>query len=168
MVEDVVAAYPLMRGAGLMLISVGLGFLIAWFSGSRWYVPAIAGAVVGFTCTGFAGVFEPRLPAPTVLQTTALVLSIVVEAALIVFVVRRYSAEQQRLILAVLAAVGIHFFIMIPSLGPSVAVLGTLTVLNAAAGWYFPGRLNWRVAGCIDSALKIAVGTWMFVNTTTL
>jgi hypothetical protein len=62
MVDEAVAAYPLMRGAGLMLVYVGLGFLAAWFSGSRWYLPAIAGAILGLTCTGLAGLFAPPLP----------------------------------------------------------------------------------------------------------
>lgn len=89
-----------------------------------------------------AGLFAPPLPKPTPLQTTALVLAIVVEAALIVLVVRRHAATQERLILAVLAAVGAHFFVMIPSLGPSIALLAALTVLNAAAGWHWPSQFS--------------------------
>jgi len=142
MVNEAVTAYPLMRGGGLMLICIGIGFLVAWFSGSRWYVPAVIGAV--------------------------LVLAIVVETVLVVLVIRRYAADQERLILAVLMAVGVHFFIMIPSFGPAIGALAVLTVANSLAGWHWHKRLSWRLVGCVDSGLKIAVGSWMFLTTVEL
>jgi hypothetical protein len=168
MVNEAVTAYPMMRGGGLMLICVGVGFLIAWFSGSRWYVPAIVGAVLGLISTGLAGLFSPPLAAPSGLQIGALVLAILVETVLIILVVRKYGAEQERLILAVLLAVGAHFFIMIPSFGPAIGALAVLTVANALAGWRWPRRLPWRLVACIDSGIKIAVGSWMFLTTTDL
>ncbi|MCE2723582.1 MAG: DUF6609 family protein [bacterium] len=168
MVNEAVTAYPLMRGGGLMLICIGIGFLVAWFSGSRWYVPAVIGAVLGLLSTGLAGTFSPPLPAPSSLQISALVLAIVVETVLVVLVIRRYAADQERLILAVLMAVGVHFFIMIPSFGPAIGALAVLTVANSLAGWHWHKRLSWRLVGCVDSGLKIAVGSWMFLTTVEL
>lgn len=149
-----------------MLMFIGVGFMVAWFSGSRWYIPAIAGAVLGLTATGFAGVFAPPLPKPTALQATALIASILVESILVFFAIRRFGDQQDKLVLAVLGAVGVHFFVMIPSLGPSIALLATLTTLNAAAGWKWSSRIHWQAVGCVDSTLKIGFGAWMFLATT--
>lgn len=166
--QELIRQYPMMRGGGLLLICVGLGFLAAWFVGRRWPVPALAGAVGGVTASGLAGLLPPPLPPPPAAHAAALVLAIVVEVGLILFVLRRFGDDEQRLILGILIAVGLHFFIMIPAFGRPMGWLAVLTVINGALAWRMPRQYP-RLPACVmDSLLKIGFGAWMVRATTAL
>jgi hypothetical protein len=156
--------FPLIRGGGLFLICVGLGFLLGWFYSRYWIALAITGFVAGFIASALSPLLQPSLGRPTWVQIAALVIAIVVEMFLIWYVVTRYSDGGERaLILSILLVVGLHFIIMGLAHGPLMTLLGIITVINALIGLRIAKSVSITVFGIIDSVLKIAFGLWMLV-----
>lgn len=155
--------FPLIRGGGLFVIFVGLGFLLGWCFPRRSIPLAIGGFVVGFVASGLS-VLLPPLGSPSVLQVGALVAAIILEIGLIYLVVTRLrGAGERTLTLGILLVVGVHFVVMGLAHGPLMALLGVATVVNAAMGlWIFP-KLPVRTLGIVDSLLKIGAGLWMLL-----
>lgn len=155
--------FPLIRGGGLFVIFVGLGFLLGWCFPRRSIPLAIGGFVAGFVASGLSALLPP-LGTPSVVQVGALVAAIILEMGLIYLVVTRLrGAGERTLTLSILLVVGVHFVIMGLAHGPLMALLGVATVVNAAMGlWIFP-NLPVRTLGIVDSLLKIGVGLWMLL-----
>ncbi|GAA4559187.1 DUF6609 family protein [Planotetraspora kaengkrachanensis] len=154
--------YPLIRGGGLFLIFVGLGFLLGWIVPKIWIPSAIAGGAVGLTASGLSALL-PSLGTPSIVQISALVFSFLVELGLIAFVLTRFKeADQRTQILAILLVVGLHFIIMGPAHGPLMALLGVVTVANALLGMRIIA-LPLRIFGVVDGLLKFGFGMVMLL-----
>ncbi len=154
--------FPMIRGGGLFLISVGFGFLIGWIFPRIWTTLAITGFVVGFVSSSLSGLIPPSLGVPTNLQIVALVIAIVVEIVLINLVIK-YTKDERERILWILFVVGSHFIIMGISFGPMIMGLGLMTMLNAWIGLKVFPATRLEIFGWIDSLLKVGLGMWMFL-----
>ncbi|MFJ2738644.1 DUF6609 family protein [Streptomyces sp. NPDC087440] len=160
--------YPLIRGGGLFLLCVGLGFLLGWIVQSRWVPFAIGGGVAGFVASGLSALL-PSLGSTSFVQIAGLVGSFVLEMGLIYLVVSRYQKQPEaerddrQLILRILFVVGLHFLTMGLAHGPLMTLLGALTSLNALIGLYVTRRAPVRVLGAGDAVLKLGFGAWMLL-----
>jgi hypothetical protein len=160
-------AIPGLRGVGLWLVCVGLGFAVGWCLGRWWFVPAIVGAALGGMLIPFANVFEPKLPGMGWSQAPWLLAAIAVEAVSIVWVIRHFSSDEDRLVRALLLAVAAHFVLMIPAFGWPMAAFTIASLLLAGLGWRARQHIP-RLPLCLaDSALKLGFGGWMVALTTT-
>lgn len=169
LVADGPHPFPLICGGGLFVICVGLGFLLGWFFPRRWIPLAIGGFVAGLVASGFSALLPPSLGSPTIPQIGALVAAIVVEMGLIYLVVARLRGRDDRtMLLGILLAVGAHFVIMGFAHGPLMALLGVVTVVNAAVDLWLLPKFPTRMFGITDSLLKIGVGLWMLLLYPTL
>lgn len=154
--------FPLIRGGGLFLIFVGLGFLIGWFLPQHWQPFAIAGFVLGFLASALSPLIPPPLGIPSFIQVGALILAIVVEVGMITYVTSRFAQSDERTqLLAILLVVGLHFIIMGFAHGPLMALLGSITSINAWLGLRVFTTTPLLTFGVIDSFLKIGFGLWM-------
>lgn len=154
--------FPLIRGGGLFLLFVGLGFLLGWII-PKWWVPlAIGGGITGIVASGLSALL-PSLGTPSWIHIAALVGSMVLEMGLIYLVVTRYKdAGERKLILAILFVVGAHFITMGAAHGPLIAILGVVTMGNAALGlWQV--RIPLRALGVTDALLKLGFGAVMLL-----
>jgi hypothetical protein len=153
---------PLIRGGGLFVICVGLGFLPGWIVPRVWLPCAIAGFVTGMVASAMSPALQPPLGDPSRLQVAALITAIVVEIVLTWYVVARFGGGNERtFILSILLVVGFHFIIVGPAHGLLMALLGLLTMLNAVIGMYSATSVPLQAFGIIDSMLKIGFGVWM-------
>lgn len=155
--------FPLIRGGGLFLICVGLGFLLGWLIPRWWIAFAGAGFALGIVASIYGAQLPPDLGSPTQLQVLAFYIAIAVEIVLIIAVNLRYKPDERKQILGVLFVVGLHFVIMGVTFGPIIALLGVLVMLNAGLGWRALTHVPIKRIGIIDSVLKIAFGVFMFV-----
>ncbi|MCG5219707.1 DUF6609 family protein [Streptosporangium soli] len=155
--------YPLIRGGGLFLIFVGLGFLLGWLIPKIWMPLAIGGFVTGLVASGLSALL-PSLGPPSLMHIAALVIAIIAEMGLIYLVLTKYrEADERTLILNILLVVGLHFIIMGLAHGPLIAILGVLVTLNAWIGLRFLPKVPLRALGMADGVLKIAFGLWMLL-----
>ncbi|MFF0739605.1 DUF6609 family protein [Streptomyces sp. NPDC004111] len=157
--------YPLIRGGGLFLLCVGLGFLLGWIFQRRWVPFAIGGGVAGFVASGLSALL-PSLGSPSFVQIAGLAGSFVLEMGLIYLVVTRYQKQQQderTLILSILFVVGLHFLLMGLAHGPLMTLLGVATSANALIGLYAAKRVPVRALGVTDALLKLGFGAWMLL-----
>ncbi|GII28894.1 DUF6609 family protein [Planotetraspora mira] len=154
--------YPLIRGGGLFLIFVGLGFLLGWTFPKVWIPFAIGGGAVGLTASGLSALL-PSLGTPSFIQIAALVFSFLVELGLIALVLNRYkNADQRTQILMILLVVGLHFIIMGVAHGPLMALLGVVSVANALLGLRTRALPIWTF-GVADGLLKFGFGLVMLL-----
>jgi hypothetical protein len=153
--------HPLIAGGGFFLMTVGVVLVVAESTPryrGRWLM-------MGFILGGWmaalgAGVGGPY-GLPTRLQVASLVIAIVVEMATITWVLKRFPAMPARdRTLVILLIVALHFFIMVPAFGGSIALLGLLCLGNVAWAHGRPGYHITAVAR-VDGVLKAAVGLWM-------
>ncbi|GAA0424941.1 hypothetical protein Acor_36810 [Acrocarpospora corrugata] len=153
--------FPLIRGGGIFLICVGLGFFLGLFFPRKWIPLAAGGFIVGFTGSGLSALL-PSLGTPSLLSIGALVAAVVFEVAVIVYLVRRLGdGDERRLTLSIMLVVGLHFAIMGPAHGPLIAALGVLTAVNAAIGLWAAPKAPITPFFLVDSVMKIAFGVWM-------
>ncbi|GAA0970713.1 hypothetical protein GCM10009555_020080 [Acrocarpospora macrocephala] len=151
--------YPLIRGGGIFLICVGLGFFLGLFFPRRWIPLAAGGFIVGFTGSGLSALL-PSLGTPSILNIAALVVAVAFEAAVIVYLVKKIGdSDERRLTLSIMLVVGLHFVIMGLAHGPLIAALGILTAINATIGLFTKTPI--KPFFLSDSLLKIAFGVWM-------
>ncbi|MFI5801703.1 DUF6609 family protein [Streptomyces sp. NPDC051561] len=187
--NDLPHPYPLIRGGGLFLLCVGLGFLLGWIFQSRWIPFAIGGGVAGFIASGLSALL-PSLGSPSFVQIAGLVGSFVLEMGLIYLVISRYQKQQglepekqqglepekqstqqdlkqqpdeRTLILTILFVVGLHFLTMGLAHGPLMTILGLATSANALIGLYVAKSLPVRALGVTDALLKLGFGAWMLL-----
>ncbi|WP_433543991.1 DUF6609 family protein (plasmid) [Streptomyces sp. CA-294286] len=90
---DVSHPYPLIRGGGLFLLFVGLGFLLGWIYQRRWIPLVIGGGVAGFAASGLSALL-PSLGTPSFAQIAGLVASFVLEMGLIYLVISHFQRQQ--------------------------------------------------------------------------
>lgn len=154
--------FPMIRGGGLFLISVGLGFLVGWIFPRIWTPLAIIGFIVGVVSSSLSGLIPPSLGVPTNVQMIALGVAIIVEIILINLAIK-YTKDERERILWILFVVGSHFIIMGISFGPMILGLGLMTMLNAWIGLKLLPATRLEIFGWIDSILKVGLGTWMFL-----
>lgn len=157
---------PGLRGVGLWLVCVGLGFAVGSLLRERWYIPAIIGAAIGGTLIPFANVSSPRLPGMGWDQGAWLLVAIVFEANAIVWALRRFADDDDGLVRALLLAVAAHFVFMVPAFGRPMAVFALASLLVAGAGWWWRQRLRRLPPALADSAVKVGGGAWMVALTT--
>lgn len=143
---------------GLFVATIGV-FLIV---GARRPAVRMKLTYVGFAAGTLALLLGGRLavglPAPSHLQVTSLILAIVLEIAMFVILMPPVRLRGERAVLvATLAIVGVHFWVMAPAFGPLIAVLGTLCLLNAAIAWR---KSSYRIeaAWFLDGTMKLGVG----------
>ncbi|CAM5456723.1 hypothetical protein GCM10010329_33240 [Streptomyces spiroverticillatus] len=166
--EAVLHPYPLIRGGGLFLLCVGLGFLLGWIFQSRWIPFAIGGGVAGFVASGLSALL-PSLGPTSFVQIAGLVGSFVLEMGLIYLVISSYQKQPEaerddrQLILRILFVVGLHFLTMGLAHGPLMTLLGALTSVNALIGLYVARRAPVRALGVSDAVLKLGFGAWMLL-----
>jgi hypothetical protein len=156
-------AYPMMRGAGLFVLLVGLGITIGGILGKRFVVPMlIAGGVLATLSqivrlkglTDFAGT-------PTRAQFYVLCGGIAFEALLIgivVYLIR--DRNSRRFWLWILFVVGLHFIVLAYAQGLPLLLLGVLNMANAIVGLRM-ANVSYLKFWVIDGVLKIAIGAWM-------
>ncbi len=155
--------FPLIRSGGLFVLIVGASIMVgavarrlAW----RLFVVGVGLASVLLIAT--ARRLITPLGRPTAFQIETLVVAVLIEVSVIAGLDRwlRTVQERQRT-LVVLIIVGAHFVLMAPAFGPSIAVLGLLSILNAVAALratQIPLSTSWF----IDGALKASLGGLMF------
>jgi hypothetical protein len=158
--------YPMMRGAGLFILFVGLGISIGGRLGKKYGVPMlIAGGVLAILSqivrvkgfTNFGGI-------PTQAQLYALYIGITFEAVLIglvVYFIRDRSSR--RFWLWILLVVGIHFIVLAYAQGPPLLLLAVLSIANAIVGLRM-ANVSYLKFWVIDGVLKIAIGGWMLLT----
>jgi hypothetical protein len=157
--------FPLMRGGGAFLATIGLGILVGAFGRRRWRtVSLIVGAGLGVAVMAVAGATKIAFDGigyPAIWQWIVLGVAFVVEGWLVSIVVRRIpDLESRRFWLWMLVIVGAHFLILLPSHGPICGALALLCMLNAAIGLRAP-TVDFRVFWAIDGVLKIGAGVAM-------
>jgi hypothetical protein len=155
--------YPMMRGAGLFILLVGLGITAGGLLGKKYVVPMlIAGGVLAILSqivrvkglTDFGGV-------PTRAQGYILYGGIAFEAILIFFVsylIRDRSSR--RFWLWLLFVVGLHFIVLSYAQGAPLMLLGLLGMVNAVVGLRMT-NVSYLKFWVIDGVLKVAIGAWM-------
>jgi hypothetical protein len=150
--------HPMAPLGGLFVGTVGvfliLGALLPAVRMKLTYVGFAAGTLALF----LGGRLAVGLPAPSHLQVISLVLAIVLEIILFVVLMPLARRRGERAVLvATLAIVGVHFWVMAPAFGPVIAVLGTLCLLNAAIAWR---ESSYRIeaAWFLDGAMKVGAG----------
>ncbi|WP_157244901.1 DUF6609 family protein [Nonomuraea typhae] len=154
--------YPLIRGGGLFLLFLGLGFLLSWIFRTRWLVFVIGGFATGLTASGLSALL-PSLGSPSFAHIAGLAGAIVLEMGLIYLTVTRFKdAGERTLILAILFVVGVHFLPMGLAHGPLIVVLGLLLMANAVAGLKLT-RVPMQVFGILDALLKMGFGAVMLL-----
>ena len=156
-------AYPMMRGAGLFVLLVGLGITIGGILGKKFVVPMlIVGGVLAILSqivrvnglTNFGGI-------PTQAQFYALYIGITFEAVLIglvVYFIR--DRNSRRFWLWILLVVGLHFIVLAYAQGPPLLLLGILSMVNAIVGLRMT-NVSYLKFWVIDGVLKVAIGAWM-------
>ena len=156
-------SYPMMRGAGLFVLLVGLGITIGGMLGRKYIVPMlIAGGVLAILSqivqvkgfTNFGGI-------PTQAQFYALYIGIAFEVVLIglvVYFIRDRSSR--RFWLWILLVVGLHFIVLAYAQGPPLLLLGLLSIVNAIVGLRMT-NVSYLKFWVSDGVLKIAIGAWM-------
>ena len=159
-------AYPMMRGAGLFVLLVGLGITIGGTLGKKCVVPLlISGGVLAILSqivrirglTDFPGT-------PTRTQFYALYGGIAFEALLIGLVVNFIrDRSSRRFWLWILFVVGLHFIVLAYAQGPPLLLLGVLSMVNALVGLRMPST-SYLKFWVIDGVLKIAIGAWMLLT----
>lgn len=183
--------YPLIRGGGLFLLFVGLGFLLGWMFQRRWIPFAIGGGITGFIASGLSALL-PSLGAPSFAQIAGLVGSFVLEMGLIYLAISRFQRQpasakelpevqapveelqkvqapvertlvERRLVLGILLVVGLHFLVMGIAHGPLMTTLGIASTANALIGQYVVKKVPLRVLGVVDALLKLGFGAWMLL-----
>jgi hypothetical protein len=99
---------------------------------------------------------------PTAFQIATLVAAVLIEVSVIAGLDRwlRTVQERQRT-LVVLIIVGAHFVLMAPAFGPTIAVLGLLSIVNAVAALRAT-EIRLSTAWFLDGALKASIGGLMF------
>ncbi len=157
MEEALAHPYPMIRTGGAIILGAGLGWMLGLLAPGRRHILAGAGFALGV----IVGMFLQAPPGtPSPLQVGALIGAIVLEAALIVYVINKVADERER-ILWILFCVGLHFLPMGLSFGPTMVALG---LINMAGAWY--GLRIARTApvaaiGAADFVAKIAAGALM-------
>ncbi|MFE3453257.1 DUF6609 family protein [Nonomuraea sp. NPDC059194] len=153
--------YPLIRGGGLFLLFLGLGFLLSWIFRKNWLPFMIGGFATGLTASGLSALL-PSLGSPSFVHIAGLVGAIVLEMGLIYLVVSRYKdADERTLILAIFVVVGLHFLPMGLAHGPLIVLLGVATTINAFVGLRVARGVPMQVFGVVDALLKIGFGAVM-------
>jgi hypothetical protein len=156
--------YPMMRGAGLFVLLVGLGITIGGILGKKYVLPTlIAGGVLAILSqiVRVKGLTD-SVGTPTRAQFYALYGGIAFEAVLIgivCYLIRDKSSR--RFWLWILLVVGIHFAILAYGQGPPLILLSVLSVVNAIVGLRMT-NISYLSFWVIDGVLKIAIGAWMF------
>lgn len=164
---DLAQNFPLMRGGGAFLISVGLGIVIGAFGSRRWRIGAlIAGAALGVMIMAVGGATKlifAGLPSPAIWQWIVLGIAFLVEGYLVSVVVRKFpDIDSRPFWMWMLFIVGVHFLILGFSHGPVCALLALLCMANAWIGLRVTS-LDSRVFWAVDGVLKIAAGVTMIV-----
>jgi hypothetical protein len=158
--------YPMMRGAGLFVLLVGLGITVGGLLGKKYVVPMlIAGGVLAIISqivqvkgfTNFGGI-------PTRAQLYALYIGLIFEAVLIGLVVYFISDRgSRRFWLWILLVVGIHFMVLAYAQGSPLLLLAVLSIANAIVGLRMT-NISYLKFWVIDGMLKIAIGAWMLLT----
>ncbi|MEU7897357.1 DUF6609 family protein [Nonomuraea sp. NPDC049152] len=153
--------YPLIRGGGLFLLFLGLGFLLSWLFRKNWLPFVIGGFATGLTASGLSALL-PSLGSPSFAHIAGLAGAIVLEMGLIYLVISRYrDAGERTLILAILVVVGLHFLPMGLAHGPLIFLLGIVATINAFIGLKVARDVPMQVFGVVDALLKIGFGAVM-------
>jgi hypothetical protein len=158
--------YPMMPGAGLFILLVGLGIAIGGLLGEKYVVRMlIAGGVLAILSqivqvrglNNFGGT-------PTRAQFYALYIGIAFEAALIGLVVYFIRDRgSRRFWLWILIVVGVHFLVLAYAQGPPLLLLAVLSIANAMVGLRMT-RISYLRFWVIDGLLKIGIGAWMLLT----
>jgi len=156
-------AYPLLGAGGAFLVSVGAAIAIGGILQRRLWALLAAGVALGSTLAALVSI-AGHLGPPSRLQIASLIVAILFEIAGIVWVNSRLRSRGRRtLLLATLAVVGAHFFLMVPAFGFLIGLLAALSVMNAAVGLALAPQTSWQVFWVLDGVLKLTVGGIMFV-----
>lgn len=158
--------FPLVRGGGGFLVSIGLGILVGALGRSRRFriVALIAGAALGVVVMAVGGVtkiiFE-GIGYPEWWQWAVLGLAVLVEGYLVNLVVERNLDRDSRSFwMWMLFVVGAHFLVLTASHGVICGTLGLVCMANALVGLRST-RIPFRVFWAIDGVLKMGAGTTM-------
>ena len=155
------APFPLQAGGGAIVLGAGAGVLLSLFRRDL-FVP------IFLTCfgLGFASIYAFGLAVPvdavSRLQLAAFLGSVGLEAVLIgaVLVLIR---EPRRQILAILAAVSLHFVPMGLAVGPLMTALGACGLINIALAFAAP-RYGLGGVLAVDGLLKLGFGAAMLLG----
>lgn len=158
--------YPSIRSGGLFLAIMGLAMVMATFLGSG----QGANLTMFFGGTTLAILSFPALRSKlsygkvSKKQTVALIAAIVFGALLLTTICPRFEMSGERVYwLVTLLLVGVHFLPMTWTFGPSMALLGTLCIVNAGFGLLFP-KIPFMFSGVADGTLKLAIGITMLLH----
>ena len=158
-------AFPMARAGGLFIFIMGIGVVLGAILPNRRRLLLIFGALVATIALVFSAArLSAPFGAPTKLQLWFLFGSIGAEAILIRVAVAMYRrAGERSLLLAILFAVGLHFFPLAVAFGPMCAALGGTLCACAGIGlWLRPGiALNKLWAS--DGFIKMAFGAIMLL-----
>jgi hypothetical protein len=150
--------HPMAPLGGLFVGTIGLFLIFGALLPAVRLKLTYASFAVGTLALFLGGRLVVGLPAPSHWQVISLVLAIVLEIAMFVIVMPPMRHRGERAVLvATLAIVGVHFWVMAPAFGLLISVLGTLCLLNAAIAWHKP---SYRIGAAwfVDGTLKLGVG----------
>jgi hypothetical protein len=157
--------FPLIRSGGLFVLIVGAAIMagvvtrrMAWRLIAVGVGVALASVFMVVTARRLVG----PLGRPTTFQIATLVAAVIIEVGVIVSLDRwlRTAHDRQRTSV-VLLIVGAHFVLMAPAFGPCIALLGLLSILNAAVALRVT-RVPLSISWFVDGALKGVIGGVMF------
>jgi hypothetical protein len=157
--------YPMMKGAGLFILLVGVGITVGGLLGGKHIIRMlIAGGVLATLSqiVRVQGVTDfPGTPSRS--QLSLLVGGILLEVLLIALVVYMIRERSRKFWLWILFVVGLHFIILSFAQGPPLLWLGVVSMANALIGLGLTNTSYLRF-WVIDGLLKIAVGAWMLYS----
>ncbi len=153
-------AYPLAPAGGMFLAVVGAAMALGAAMMKRRYVLLGAGAAIATAATVFYATSHP-IPRPSELQIASLIAAVALEMTAIAMARRALTKATERgRTLAILAIVGVHFFIMAPAFGPFVVALGACSLANTALAATTP-RYPLPALWFVDAAIKVSAGATM-------
>lgn len=158
-------AYPMSRAGGLFIFIMGVGVVLGAILPNRRRSLLILGAVAATTALVFsAAPLSAPFGAPTTLQLWFLFGSIGAEAILVRVAVALYrQAGERSLLLAILFAVGLHFFPMAVAFGPVCAALGGALCACAGIGLWLKPDIALDKLWASDGLIKMAFGAIMLL-----
>jgi hypothetical protein len=164
------SAFPMVRAGGMFIFIMGVGVVLGGLMPSKRRLLLIVGAIVAtIAIILLAARLSAPFGIPTSTQVWFLVGSIVAEAVLIRVAVALYRKEGERsLLLAILFAVGLHFFPMAVAFGPLCGALGLALCVCAGTGLWLKPRVQLNALWAADGTIKMIFGAAMFFLPTLL
>jgi hypothetical protein len=167
-VTELAMTFPLMRGGGMFLVSIGAGIIVGGIGPRSWLTPSlIAGAALGVIIMAVGGATKlsfAGLGTPPLYQWIVLGVAFLVEGYLVYLVSDRNTFGSREFWLWMLVVVAAHFLILTFSHGPLCGILAIVCLVNAVVGLRATS-VDFQVFWTIDGVVKVLAGASMVALT---